>query len=225
MSEYILLINMLLFLSISVILTVYFKKTWKANAEYNKAKNVIEEVILSFNKEIQSLRQKIGEIDIKFQNIQILDVNQIKSELDDLSSKTEKLLNLYSILEKKIENMEININRLSETTNRREVSFEDTTMEHRLPIKPAFNLKREKALAPLTSTELRVLEILSTEGDKTVREIRSRIGLTREHTGRLMKSLYDKGYVERRTDKIPYVYRIKKEMENILANNSESLKK
>ena len=91
-------------------------------------------------------------------------------------------------------------------------------MELILPVKPAFPLKRERALAPLTPTELKVLEILSTEGDKTVREIRSRIGLTREHTGRLMKSLYDKGYVERRTDRIPYVYRIKKEMEEMLRN-------
>ena len=87
-------------------------------------------------------------------------------------------------------------------------------------LEPAFPLEKEKAITSLTPTELRVLEILCSEGDKTVREIRSRIGLTREHTGRLMKSLYDKGYVERRTDRIPYVYRIKEEMRRILSRES-----
>ena len=35
-----------------------------------------------------------------------------------------------------------------------------------------------------------------------------------------MKNLYDKGYVERRTDRIPYVYRIKEEMRRILSKES-----
>ena len=127
---------------------------------------------------------------------------------------------LFSSLEKKIEGMRTNVEKLSETRKQQELNFEEQGMIN-LPVRPAIPLKREKALAPLTPTELRVLEILSTEGDKTVREIKNRIGLTREHTGRLMKSLYDKGYVERRTDKIPYVYRIKKEMENILSNQNQ----
>ena len=113
----------------------------------------------------------------------------------------------------------MNIEKMSEVTNRQEISFEEQK-EPSLPARSAIPLRRERALAPLTPTELKVLEILSVEGDKTVREIRNRIGLTREHTGRLMKSLYDKGYVERRTDKIPYVYRIKKEMEDMLSNQN-----
>jgi len=215
-----LIINLLLFLSVSVILVIYIKKVWKANTEYTKAKNVVEEVVLSFNKEIQILKQKISELDIRFQNLQLPDIDQIKAELDTLSSKIENLLGLYSSLEKKIENIRINADETSKIYIQREASLKEQGNLF-LPTKPAFPLKRERALAPLTPTELRVLEILSTEGGKTVREIRSRIGLTREHTGRLMKSLYDKGYVERRTDRIPYVYRIKKEMENMLSKESQ----
>jgi len=189
--------------------------------EYAKAKNVVEEVILSFNKEVELLKQKIGDLDTKIQKMQLPDVNQIRSELDNLSSKIENSLGLYSALEKKIENLQINAknaNKVSEISSQQEESLKDQR-EISLPVKPVFPMRRERALAPLTPTELRVLEILSSEGEKTVREIRSRIGLTREHTGRLMKNLYDKGYVERRTDKIPYVYKIKKEMENMLQKN------
>jgi len=220
LNEYVpLIINLLLFLSVSIILVVYIKKVWKANAEYTKAKNVVGEVILSFNKDLGILKQKIEDLDARFQNVQLLDTDQIKSDLNTFSSRIEKLQELYLTLEKKIENMKKNVDKLSEIFTQRETDLMDQR-EPTLPLKPVFPLKRERALAPLTPTELRVLEILSTEGGKTVREIRSRIGLTREHTGRLMKSLYDKGYVERRTDKIPYVYRIKKEMEKMLSKET-----
>jgi len=212
-----LMINLLLFLSVSVILVIYIKKAWEANAEYAKAKDLVEGVILSFNKDVEILKQKIEELDLRFQNMQLPDMAQIKTDIDTLSSRLEKLQEFCLTLEKKIENMKINFNKSSETFTQEKTSLKDQR-ELILPVKPAFPLKRERALAPLTPTELKVLEILSTEGDKTVREIRSRIGLTREHTGRLMKSLYDKGYVERRTDRIPYVYRIKKEMEEMLRN-------
>lgn len=212
-----LMINLLLFLSVSVILVIYIKKAWEANAEYAKAKDLVEGVILSFNKDVEILKQKIEELDVRFQNTQLPDMAQIKTDIDIFSSRLEKLQEFCLTLEKKIENMKINFNKSSETFTQEKTGLKDQR-ELILPVKPAFPLKRERALAPLTPTELKVLEILSTEGDKTVREIRSRIGLTREHTGRLMKSLYDKGYVERRTDRIPYVYRIKKEMEEMLRN-------
>jgi len=219
MDEYLLMINVLMISLISVIIVIYIKKVWKIGVEYVKAKSIIEEIVLSFNKEIKDLKQKIEEIDIKFQKNQAPDVNHIKSELDNVFVKTEKLRDLYSTLEKKINDMSVIVEKLSEKPSQRETGFRDET-EPNLPVRAAFHLKRERALAPLTPTELRVLEILSTEGDKTVREIRSKIGLTREHTGRLMKSLYDRGYVERKTNKIPYVYSIKKEMENMLSNKS-----
>jgi len=209
-----------LLLSVSVVLIVYIKKTWGANKEYNKAKTIVEEIVLSFNKEIESLKQKIEGIDVKFQNIQLPDVDQIRLELSELTSKIENLLSLHSTLEKRFENMKTDVDKLWEMVNQGEKSFK-IQKEPTFPAKPAIPLKRERALAPLTPTELRVLEILFTEGEKTVREIRGRIGLTREHTGRLMKSLYDRGYVERRTNKIPYTYRIKKEMEKILSNQTQ----
>ena len=85
-----------------------------------------------------------------------------------------------------------------------------------LKIEAAIPIKREKALAPLTETELMVLETIGKEGEKTAPEIREKIGLTREHTARLMKKLYKDGYLERDTHKMPYVYRLKEEMQKIL---------
>ena len=42
------------------------------------------------------------------------------------------------------------------------------------------------------------------------------IKLTREHTARLMKKLYEGGYLERRAEKTPYAYSVKEEMLKLL---------
>jgi DNA-binding MarR family transcriptional regulator len=85
-----------------------------------------------------------------------------------------------------------------------------------IKIEPVMPIKRDKAMASLTDTELGVLEMLSTEGAKTAPEIKERVQLSREHTARLMKKLYEQGYLERETGKIPFKYSVKKEMERLL---------
>ena len=211
-----LVINLMLFFLISAVLVIYVKKIRKADIEYTKAKGLLEEIVRSFSREIQDLERKIEETNIRLENIQMPGKDQMKMELNALSSKIENLMNLYSSLEKKIERFKAEISRF---INQQTADLPKQPEQDIIP-KPSFYVGRERALAPLTPTELKVLEILSTEGEKTVREIRSRLGLTREHTGRLMKSLYDRGYVERRTNRIPYVYRIKREMENLLNNKN-----
>ncbi len=81
---------------------------------------------------------------------------------------------------------------------------------------PVISIRRDKAMAPLTDTEIAVLEMLAAEGPKTAPEIKERVHLSREHTARLMKKLYEGGYLERETNKIPFKYSVKKEMETLL---------
>jgi len=83
-------------------------------------------------------------------------------------------------------------------------------------IETVIPIKRERALAPLTETELRVLEIIADGGEKSAPEIKNLIKLTREHTARLVKKLYEEGYLERDMKKTPYTYRVKEEMLKIL---------
>ncbi len=81
---------------------------------------------------------------------------------------------------------------------------------------PVIPLKRDKAMAALTDTEIAVVEMLSKEGAKTAPEIKERVHLSREHTARLMKKLYEEGYLDREAGKIPFRYTIKKEMESLM---------
>jgi DNA-binding IclR family transcriptional regulator len=59
-----------------------------------------------------------------------------------------------------------------------------------------------------TSTNDLIKEILDllADGPKTSREIEKAIGKSREHTARLMKRLYDMGYIKRDESMRPYKY-------------------
>jgi predicted transcriptional regulator len=57
-----------------------------------------------------------------------------------------------------------------------------------------------------TPTELQVLTFLANEGPKSAPEIGRFVGRSREHTARLMKKLFDDGYVRRDQSRIPFRY-------------------
>ncbi|MBS7619691.1 MarR family transcriptional regulator, partial [Candidatus Bathyarchaeota archaeon] len=71
-------------------------------------------------------------------------------------------------------------------------------------------------LDQLTDTEIEVLEIIDDKGEASVPEIRRRINKTREHTARLLKKLYDKGFIDRSTNTMPYKYHIRKEIKETI---------
>lgn len=77
-------------------------------------------------------------------------------------------------------------------------------------------LEEKGVLSKLTPTEIKVLMVLSSEGAKTSRQIEQVLGKTREHTARLMKKLYVEGYVERNSERLPYVYRINEKVRKAL---------
>jgi predicted transcriptional regulator len=57
-----------------------------------------------------------------------------------------------------------------------------------------------------TPTELQVLTLLANEGPKSSPEIGRFVGRSREHTARLMRKLFDDGYVRRDQSRIPFRY-------------------
>ena len=59
-----------------------------------------------------------------------------------------------------------------------------------------------------TPTELQVLTFLANEGPKSAPEIGTVIGRSREHTARLMKKLFEEGYIRRDQTRIPFRYTV-----------------
>lgn len=59
-----------------------------------------------------------------------------------------------------------------------------------------------------TPTELQVLTLLAEEGPKSAPEIGRAVGRSREHTARLMRKLYEEGYVHRDQTRVPFRYSV-----------------
>jgi len=82
----------------------------------------------------------------------------------------------------------------------------------------------KNALSRLTPTELKVLELLVAEGPLPSPSIGRAVGKSREHTARLMKRLYEQGYVDRETSRIPYRYRINEKVHGVLEKDKTKQK-
>ena len=210
-----------LVLSMGTIL-LYYKRVRRAHEKYEEAKDIVKDIVISFNKQLQRLEERVGLIGHKLEILPVKSedvtgvTDQLKKhekQLSDITSKADTALGLKEQMLPQIEKLNDRIDKVVKAQENMEQRISEP---QEVPIRGVIPIKRERALAQLTATELRVLEILTDEGQETAPEIKSEIGLTREHTARLMKKLYEKGYVERDETKTPYAYRIKEEMRKIL---------
>lgn len=210
-----------LFSITSIFLFVYFRRLRSINLEYSRLKRTIEDIVFSFSRDLQKIRENIQEVSEKVEAIRAdALLSDIRVKLEDLTSFREKVAADVERLKGEIERLsarwseiEGKVTSLKATEGGAGPELqENMSMKHSL----SRFVGRDRALASLTATELKVLDILAREGEKTVSEIRERIGLTREHTARLMKSLYERGYVERVSNRVPYVYRLTRDMEEMI---------
>ena len=208
----------------------YYRQLRGVKKEYEKARDVLKDIILSFNRQLRQEAEKVEAIAYKLEAVSAKSESasekmaNIEKRLSSLESKVEPILEDKKDLLAKLDLFEKELRDV--TKSQKQLSVKVSELEEKATvsfpsvqegkIEAVIPIKREKAIAPLTETELTVLEMLSSEGPKTAPEIKERIKLSREHTARLMKKLYEEGYLERDTNKIPFKYRIKKEMEKIL---------
>ena len=230
----------------------YYRQIRRAHKEYVKARDFIEDIVLSFNRELKRESEKFDTMvskvqesnttaDVSYRKAETLErkiepieqqlgsLNQsyqamsqtITESLQENSTNNKTALTGLGDLGTKLKEIEAN----QEAIKNKIAGFEEQIQK--LTVNPPLQqiqtevilppiIKRDRALAALTETEIGVLEMLSKEGAKTAPEIKERVKLSREHTARLMKKLYEEGYLEREAGKIPFRYSVKKEMEALL---------
>ncbi|MDR2204408.1 MAG: MarR family transcriptional regulator [Nitrososphaerota archaeon] len=260
-----------LLVAIVVASSGYYRRIRQAQGEYEKARSVIEDIVLSFNRELRQKSERLEQVAFKVEGslaksdtgLRRIDIIEkrflpIESQLNDIETQKKVFDDHWSIIENQKSLLESQINQLNsivqnnssltsalscldvkikdleamqeflkdrmnvfeEQVQKVLLSPQEIKIEQVMPVVP---IKRDKALASLTNTEVVVLEMLSSEGPKTAPEIKDRVYLSREHTARLMKKLYEDGYLEREMGKIPFKYSIKKEMEKFLKKEDLSV--
>ncbi|MEM4703965.1 MAG: helix-turn-helix domain-containing protein [Candidatus Bathyarchaeia archaeon] len=201
----------------------------KVQKEYKKSKEVVEEIVLSFNRQLKNEATKIETLAYRVEALasrsdRALRVSEetastIKMVVDKVATveaANGKMLEKVEEIEKKVCDVVTSQVTLNEKITSVEERVRQPTLLPEANVEAVIPIRRDKALAPLNETEVTVLEMLAAEGSKTAPEIKERLKLSREHTARLMKKLYEGGYLERETGKIPFRYSVKKEMEKFL---------
>jgi DNA-binding CsgD family transcriptional regulator len=207
----------------------YYRQIRKAQKEYEKAKSAVEDIVLSFSRELKRETDRLEIVAFK--------VEGIASKADLSVKKVESVEKKFGPLEDQVKgiaenNLAISARLTDVDAKMRDVEASQEMLKGKITAldeqtqkfseipeirsETVIPIKRDKAMAALTDTELTVLEMLSMEGPKTAPEIKERVQLSREHTARLMKKLYEKGYLERETGKIPFKYSVKEEMGKFL---------
>jgi DNA-binding MarR family transcriptional regulator len=207
----------------------YYRQIRKAQKEYEKAREAVEDIVLSFNRELKREADRLelvaykvegttAKTDTSLKRVDSIEkkIAPIESKLRAISENDARVLSKIAEVDTKTHNIEAAHQTLKTKITEVEEQVQKLSAAPEIKSAPVIPIRRDKAMAALTDTEVTVLEMLSAEGSKTAPEIKDRIRLSREHTARLMKKLYEKGYLERETGKIPFRYSVKKEMKKFL---------
>ena len=210
----------------------YYRQIRKAQKEYEKSREAVEDIVLSFNRELKREADNLEIVAFKVEGIAAKADNSFKkadtiekkiapleSSINNIVESNTRVLARLTEVDTKMRDAEASQETVKTNITKLDEQLQKVTVIPEIRSEPVIPIRRDKAMAALTDTELAVLEMLSTEGPKTAPEIKERVQLSREHTARLMKKLYEEGYLERETGKIPFKYRVKEEMGKLLEKN------
>jgi uncharacterized membrane protein len=221
-------VGIFVFMLVSVFL--FYRRISNAGNEHREAEKVISNFTLNFGRNIRKQESEIELLSGKVHNLSLerekllRKLERFREELKKSANYPEKIGQSQSKLMAEIQVVEEELKKVVKTQKTIEQKLEKVEKmptrprraRSKLDLKTAITIRRDKALAPLTEYQIKILKILAAEGEKTAPEMRPKIGISREHTSRLMRRLYDEGYVERDMRKMPYIYRIKEEAREIL---------
>lgn len=229
MGEFLLVLAGILLGATVVAAYEYYKQIRKAQKEYEKARDTVEDIVLSFNRALKREADNLEMVAFRVEGMTAKADNSVKradsvekkfapleSSINSMIESNVQVLARLNEVDAKLRDADASQETLKGKITALDEQLQKLTIIPEVRSETVIPIRRDKAMGALTDTELTVLEMLSTEGPKTAPEIKERVKLSREHTARLMKKLYEEGYLERETGKIPFKYSVKKEMGKFL---------
>ncbi len=136
-------------------------------------------------------------------------LNSQDSKLMDQEVKTEILeLKVARLLQEPVKSREA-LSRIPKVS-KPDIDVVQHVQERDITPAPVVNVKSDV----LTITEQEILRQISIR-NITTKELQNSLGKTREHTARLLKKLFDEGYIERDESTKPYSYKLSKSRETV----------
>ena len=199
---------------------IYYKRIRQAQEEYEGSKDLVRVITSGFRREVDKIAKSISGLREDASAAQYAASESLKASRDavelvrmgaeESKGQSERL----ESAEKTIQQLRAEVEQLSK---RPVVAVQPPRASVQAPIP----VQGDAVLDGLTQTELDVLALIEEMSEGTVPEIRERIGKTREHTARLLKKLYERGFIDRNTSSMPYRYYVRKEIRELIKQQKD----
>jgi hypothetical protein len=208
--------TLMLFAVTTIASFIYYKKISQAQEEYEESRDLVRGITNGFTRQISRLTAMISGFESDASEAQrvaaqALEATRVAVEASKSGVDERKLL------AQRFEGTENSIEEIRKEI--RELSKRPVPLVRAVPLDAPIPLQQGDVLDQLTPTEFDVLTLIDEMGEGSVPEIRERIQKTREHTARLLKKLFDKGFIDRNTSSMPYRYHLRKEVVELVKNH------
>ena len=208
-----------LFLVTIVASYIYYQRIKMAQTEYEGSQNIVRNITHGFTRQVKKMESDLDRIEretlqAKYMASEAISAKQGNSEATLAGlEKVKELSDRVDGIEESIETMKKDLSKLAS---------QPRVIVPPGPVDAPIPVQGDDILQGLTETELDVLKMIVDFGEGTVPEIKEQIQKTREHTARLLKKLYDKGFIDRNTNSMPYRYSIRKEIRDLIMEQNET---
>ncbi len=192
---------------------------------YREARQMLSAIVSSLSKRVEESEKLTRELS---EHLQVLSVNEIRLGVDAQTAEKERLLsfmqdwmgNVKRVVER-VNELQKNIRSVEQEVREMHANIERLSVPvQRVAATGApVGVVTEDTLGRLSPTEKGVLQILA-GGPKAAPEIGRLVSKSREHTARLMKTLFEQGFVEREANRQPYEYRLNDKVREALGHPS-----
>jgi len=206
---------------------VVLRRLTISRMSYREAKQMLSAMVGSLSRRIERNEALTRELS---EQLQILSGTQARLGVEGQMADKEHLLGLMQDWMANVKRVIEKVDGLHKNLRSVEQEFQDMRIRvDQLSVPKGQNagapvarlgVLTEDTLAKLTPTEKAVLALL-VAGSKAAPEIGRLMAKSREHTARLMKSLFEQGFVEREANRQPYEYRLNGKVREVLARTIE----
>jgi uncharacterized protein YukE len=161
------------------------------------------------SEQLQILSASQGRLSVEGENA---DKERLLGFMQDWMENVKRVIEKVDGLQRNLKTVEQEVQEMRARVNQLSVLGKRAVGTPEAPV----GVVTEVTLAKLSPTERGVLELL-VGGAKAAPEIGRLVTKSREHTARLMKSLFEQGFVEREANRQPYEYRLNDKVREVLA--------
>jgi hypothetical protein len=208
--------TLMLFAVTTIASFIYYKRISQAQQEYEESRDIVRGITNGFTRQISRLMAAISGFEIDASDAQRMATQALEASRKAVEASNSGV-DERKLLAERFEGTEKTIEEIRKEI--RELSKRPVPLVRAVPLDAPIPLQQGDVLDQLTPTEFDVLTLIDEMGEGSVPEIRERIQKTREHTARLLKKLFDKGFIDRNTSSMPYRYHLRKEVVELVKNH------